>query len=71
MEKNINFLAWLYTMSKGSRGRRPRALHAKECRGGCGNGIPAQHWGSIPKIPMTLLAKDHPILGQAPTQYWA
>lgn len=29
MEKNINFLAWLYPMSKGFYGQCPRAQHAK------------------------------------------
>lgn len=37
MEKNINFLAWLYPMSKGFYGQSPRAQHAKAVpgAGGC------------------------------------
>lgn len=33
MEKNINFLAWLYPMSKGFYGQRSRARHAKAVPG--------------------------------------
>lgn len=41
MEKNINFLAWLYPMSKGFYGQHPRAQHAKAVPGAGGHPAPS------------------------------
>lgn len=54
MEKNINFPAWLYPMSKGFYGQRPRAQHAKALPGAGGHPAPSPHpapGGDTPRPP--------------------
>lgn len=62
MEKNINFLAWLYPMSKGFYGQRSRARHAKAVPGAGRRvgGQPPQPPPPIAPLPAPCPRRGHP-----------